>query len=129
LKFRRFRGTYCLHLQGRRASQASHQEETSRKKSSLWRQCVRRSISCLLLVSVAYCLTLKMEAVRSSDTSVNFYRTTRRHIPEVSILICKKVFLHEIWVFRGGDNEDTRNHLLKQHGGYLHFPRNSLPYS
>jgi hypothetical protein len=30
--------------------------------------------------------TLKMEEVRSSKTSLNFYRTTRRHIPQDSTL-------------------------------------------
>jgi hypothetical protein len=32
-----------------------------------------------------YILSLKMEAVYSSETSVNVYRTTWRHIPEDSI--------------------------------------------
>jgi hypothetical protein len=36
----------------------------------------------LLVTCLAYFFTLKMEAVRSSQTSVNFYRTTLRHIPE-----------------------------------------------
>jgi hypothetical protein len=31
-----------------------------------------------------YSSTLEMEAVRSSETSVNFYQTTRRQIPENS---------------------------------------------
>jgi hypothetical protein len=30
----------------------------------------------------AYCLNQTMEAVSASDTSVNFYETKRRHIPE-----------------------------------------------
>jgi hypothetical protein len=33
---------------------------------------------------VVYSLSVKMEAVCSSETSVNFYRITRRHIPEDS---------------------------------------------
>jgi hypothetical protein len=40
----------------------------------------------LLSASSAYCLTLKMERVRSSESSVNFYRATRRHVPEYSTL-------------------------------------------
>jgi hypothetical protein len=41
--------------------------------------------SCVMLVScLAYSLTLKMEAVLSSETAMDFYRTTRRYIPEDS---------------------------------------------
>jgi hypothetical protein len=32
-------------------------------------------------------LTLKMEAVRSTETSLNLYRTTRLHIPESSVFL------------------------------------------
>jgi hypothetical protein len=43
--------------------------------------------ACLLsTVWLAYSLTLKMESVRSSETSVNFYTTTLRKIPEESKL-------------------------------------------
>jgi hypothetical protein len=41
----------------------------------------------LLAVSSVYSSTLKMEAVRSSEMSVNFYRTTRRHILHASIVL------------------------------------------
>jgi hypothetical protein len=44
-----FGGTYCLHLQGQRVSQASSK--------------------------------LKVEAVHSSEMSINFYQTTQCHIP------------------------------------------------
>jgi hypothetical protein len=40
---------------------------------------------CLLLVGVF--LTLKMEAVCSSKTLVNFYQIMRRHIPELLFII------------------------------------------
>jgi hypothetical protein len=50
-----FGWTYCLHLQGRRVSKVA---------------------------SDAYTSIPKMEAVRSSETSEIFYRTTRCHIPE-----------------------------------------------
>jgi hypothetical protein len=42
--------------------------------------------ACLLTVTLAYSSTLKMEAVRSSEGSENFYRTTPRQIPEDSTL-------------------------------------------
>jgi hypothetical protein len=39
--------------------------------------------TCLLLVSgLTYSLTLKMETIYSSETSVNFQRTTRNSVPE-----------------------------------------------
>jgi hypothetical protein len=42
--------------------------------------------ACLLLVDCfSYSLTLGMEEFCSSETSVKFYRTTRRHIPEDAI--------------------------------------------
>jgi hypothetical protein len=37
--------------------------------------------SFLSVVCLAYISTVKMEAVRSSEISVNFHQTTRRHIP------------------------------------------------
>jgi hypothetical protein len=40
----------------------------------------------MLFSGLAYCSTMKMEVVRSSDTSVNFYKNTRRYIPEYSAL-------------------------------------------
>jgi hypothetical protein len=58
---RRFGATYRLHLQGRRVNQA-------RNKSRLN----------LLFSCLAYYLTLKMEAICSSEAS-RFLRTTRRY--------------------------------------------------
>jgi vesicle coat complex subunit len=40
------------------------------------------SQACFQLAYLAYTSTLKMEAVRSSEFSVHFYQTARRHIPE-----------------------------------------------
>jgi hypothetical protein len=37
---------------------------------------------CQLVASLAYFSTLKMEVVRPSEPSVNFYQSTRHHIPE-----------------------------------------------
>jgi hypothetical protein len=66
----RFRGTQCFHLQGRRISNA--------KKTSI-RQTWSRA---LLTVCLAYFYTPKMEAICSSETSVDFNWTARRYIPE-----------------------------------------------
>jgi hypothetical protein len=43
--------------------------------------------TCFTLASYStYSLTLKMEAICSSETSVDFQRTTQRYIPEESTL-------------------------------------------
>jgi hypothetical protein len=79
---RRLGGTYRLHLQGRKI----HERGTS----------------------VSRCL--KMEAIRSSDTSVQSTRSTRRHIPEDGILHSHKIV------------ELTNNRLsCSVHGPSLHF--------
>jgi hypothetical protein len=62
---RRFGGTYRLHLQGRR----NFQQEPACHLLTCW--------SLLKFSS-----TLKMEAICSTETSVDFQQTTRRHIPE-----------------------------------------------
>jgi hypothetical protein len=64
---RRFGGT-CLHLQGLRISQA-------RKQICL--------LPAFTLVSgSAYTSTLKMEAICTSETSIEFKRNSRRYIPK-----------------------------------------------
>jgi hypothetical protein len=63
---RRFGGTYRLHLQGIRNPRAMNQVEQ-------------------VLVDSWISYTLKMEAIHSSETSVNKI-STRRHIPEDGIL-------------------------------------------
>jgi hypothetical protein len=68
---RRFGGTYCLHLQGRRISRAR-------------RLCLSPAYT--LVSCAAYSTTLKMDAICSSETSVDFQRTTRCYIPEDSTL-------------------------------------------
>jgi hypothetical protein len=57
--YRHFGGMYCFYIQGRRVSQASNKH----------------------VAALAYSSTLKMGAVRSSETSVNLDQTTRRHTP------------------------------------------------
>jgi hypothetical protein len=68
---RRFGGTYRLNLQGRRMSRARNQRESRYKAGAF------TLVSCS-----TYYSTLKMEAIRSSETSVDFQRTTLRYIPE-----------------------------------------------
>jgi hypothetical protein len=62
---RPFGGTYRIHLQGRRISRVRNQRES------------RSLVSCS-----AYSSTLKIDAICSSETLVDFQRTTRRYIPE-----------------------------------------------
>jgi hypothetical protein len=59
----RFGGTYCLHLQDQKVSQAKSQDEAGSKQSS----------ACFMLFRcLAYSLTLKMQAVCSSKTLPDF---------------------------------------------------------
>jgi hypothetical protein len=60
-----FGGTYRLHIQGRGVSKERNEHEISSKQIS----------SCCL---PAYYSTLKMEVICSSETLVDFHRTTRR---------------------------------------------------
>jgi hypothetical protein len=46
----------------------------------------KQSFSCHLICCSAYSSIVKMEAVCSSETPVDFQRTTRRYIPEDSTL-------------------------------------------
>jgi hypothetical protein len=87
-----FGRTYCLHLQSRRISRQgiSQQEVGTKQKQAFIASCF------LIPTSLSFSLTLKMEAVRSSETSLNFYRSTRHHIPEDSTLRnhrCKNIKL------------------------------------
>jgi hypothetical protein len=66
-------GAYRLHFQGWRISRARNQRE------SKWQAEFFASCS-------AYSSTLKMEAICSTETSIDIRRTTRRYIPEDSTL-------------------------------------------
>jgi hypothetical protein len=62
-------------------------------KSRMWRPGLWEILTVLLRrqeqsACLTYSSILKMEAVHSSETSVNFYRTTRRHTPEDSTIYC-----------------------------------------
>jgi hypothetical protein len=60
--YRRFGGMYCFHLQSEELNEQVNNKQTSS--------------SCSLLSAFsAHFPVLQMEAVRSSDTSVNFYET------------------------------------------------------
>jgi hypothetical protein len=73
---RHFGGMYRLHLQGRKISQA---------RTRVLATCFHAG-SCL-----SYSLTQKMEAIYSSETSVDFQWTTQHCIPEGSTLYLEKV--------------------------------------
>jgi hypothetical protein len=61
------------------------QRAANKQRSPVW---------CLLGRS-AYSFILKKEAVRSSETFVNFYQTTRIHIPDDSIFLM--LTLYSVW--------------------------------
>jgi hypothetical protein len=70
---RRIGGTYRLHLQGRRNNFSKNQQ------ASRWQ-------ACFLVLAEIISSTLEMEAICSSETSVESQQTTRRHIPEYDTL-------------------------------------------
>jgi hypothetical protein len=94
---RRFGGTY-RHRQGRRISHARNQRKSrwqaglcsagAKNKPNKKPGCTITLVSCL-----AYSSTLKMEATCSSETSIDFRRTTRRYIPEDGTLQNLTVFV------------------------------------
>jgi hypothetical protein len=89
-KNRSFGGIYRLHLQ---------RNETLfpvRSEDMLTTDAVHpsvMSISSLRNGNTHSLLTLQMEAICSSETSVLVTRVTRRHIPEDSILHCRKLHM------------------------------------
>jgi hypothetical protein len=66
---RRFGGTYRLHPQGQKISRARNQRENG------WKASAFTLASCWAYIFSA----LRMEAIYSSEKSVDFQRTTRRH--------------------------------------------------
>jgi hypothetical protein len=67
--------TSCLHLQGWRLNQTISKHDGGSQQSLL--------VTCSMLdTNLDYSSTLKMKAICSSGTSVNFERTTRHFIPE-----------------------------------------------
>jgi hypothetical protein len=71
----RFGGTYCLNLQDRRISWVRYECE------SRWQVETFTPVFC-----TAYSSILNMEAIVSSETSVDFQQSTRRYISEESTL-------------------------------------------
>jgi hypothetical protein len=90
---RRFGGTYRLHLQGRRISRAINQQEAVASPRLCW------STAFTLVSCSAYYSTLNMEAICSSETSVDFQRTTQRYIPEDNILNSQFVYAYHLCSF------------------------------
>jgi hypothetical protein len=95
----RLGGTYSHHLQVRRISWARNQHE------SRWQA--------MLVCCSAYPSTLKIKVTCSSETSVDFQRTTRRYIPEdrqnsswpplwETQILQITWFRHDNWVVEGG---------------------------
>jgi hypothetical protein len=52
----------------------------------------------LLDILLAHISTLKMEAIRASETSANFYRTTQCYIPEDNTLYSYRWF-NVLWIY------------------------------
>lgn len=75
---------YCLECDG---VQPGPSLPTFRRNISLNNHAASTVILCLLPSCTVYSSTVKMTAVRPSETS-SFCQITRRHIPEDSILIC-----------------------------------------
>jgi hypothetical protein len=81
---RRFGGTYCLHLQGRK-------NKPSKKPAC-------HLLSHWFLAQLIFS-TLKMEAICSSETSVDTQWTTRRYIPEDGTLLHNLFSKNKIFYF------------------------------
>jgi hypothetical protein len=76
---RRFGLTYCHVLHGRISLAKKQAAGTER----------------LLFICLAYHTILKIEALNFSETSVDFYRTKWRHLPEESLSYCSSfIFFH-----------------------------------
>jgi hypothetical protein len=92
---RRFGATYRLHLQGRRISRAE--------------LCLPAAF--LLVSCSSYSSTLKMEAICSSVTSVDFQRITRRYISEDSDLQDQCLIQQHIWHVAGSNIGRDTNYV------------------
>jgi hypothetical protein len=80
-KGRCFAEKYRLHIQGQKLSQAS--TSRSRRKSEPLHRNEAQLSACFMLVSCLACSsTLKMAAICSWQTPVEFHRTTRRYNPQ-----------------------------------------------
>jgi hypothetical protein len=83
---RRFGGTYCLRLQGRRLSRARNQ------LCSAFHLLSHRFLACLIF--------RKIEATCSSETSVHFQRTTQHYIAEHWTLHNRRSEDLKSWIIR-----------------------------
>jgi hypothetical protein len=106
---RRFGGTYCLHIHGRR-------NKFSKKPAS-------KQVESRILLAEFISLTLTMEAICSSETSIDTQRTTLRYIPEDDTLhnhsseklkSYKLKLLHEVYCDLYGFNVTTLSGIRSQ---------------
>jgi hypothetical protein len=89
VKFNRHFGeAYRIHLHGdEQANKTYWIARSPLANLVLFRKVLALLAACFMLVScTAYSSTLKMEAICSSEMSVDFHRTTWRYIPEDRIL-------------------------------------------
>jgi hypothetical protein len=88
-----FRGTECLHLLGRRKIQASKPriENVENVVQTVIETALGHNKFATRDCLLSACL-LVVEAVPSSETSVNIYQITRRHIPcDSTLRRCKNI--------------------------------------
>jgi hypothetical protein len=82
--------TYLIHIQNRRTDLKRNQHEPDSESCAV----------CFILISyLAYSSLLKTERIFSSETMINFNRTTRHYIPEDNTLEWSKMLLQTVAFF------------------------------
>jgi hypothetical protein len=97
---RRFGVKYYLHLQSPRVNYANNQQYSTNKAIT----------GC----SLGLHLYLKVEAVYSSETSINFYHISRRHVGETLLMasgVRRPVLITTRWIF--GSHWNTHSQLIQ----------------